>query len=496
MNTKEEQMQYLGQTAFEKDIAVIIKTAPAIHVKGTLDGIIDLSLLKKNGFEKVKKVVFSPGKIISIVNIPDTCEIIHCANNALTSIELTSKLKELNMEQNNLSEIQISLCPNLQKLNISHNKIEELENLPMTLAELNCSYNELHRLDLFGLDRLTTLTINNNKLISVLNIPSSLKYIQYYDNPLKEIEQLETMKDLKVFKKTEFVIPLPVIVPPLVKLEDDDKSEESDRTDISTDMDYKEALIKYFTMKMEYDTFSRIKRRQIRNQTKNKEKMQLLLSDFKSKCIVCNRNVGTIFKKKNNHYIAICGDVGKDPCRLNIKIFNGDYYNFFDDMHLFKEHSQYMVGEIIKKKMDVVFNYINEKDALVLFDANLEKYTSTNERYNLLIDKYKMLYENPAKKEIIHLKTEKMYEIMGKLKEREGEYKKNPHNKELLTEMVEIYNTELIPTIVELRNVKYEDVGVICGEKDYSPCKLVKNELKYDNFIFCTEEPKIIRFVV
>jgi hypothetical protein len=491
-----ERMQRLGQTDFEKYIAPIVSSAPAIYVKASLDGIIDLSLLKENGFEKVKKVVFSPGTILSIVNIPDTCEIIHCARNALTGIELTKNIKELDVEQNNLSEIQISLCPNLQKLNISHNKMEELENLPMTLKELNCSYNELHRLDLFGLDSLTNLVINNNKLISVLNIPTSLKYIRYDENPLKEIEQLETMKDLKVFGKKEYTVNAPPLQPEQ-RGDDDHNNDNSTETVISTDMDYKEALIKYFTMKKEYNAILKNKRKQIRVKTKNKDKLQLLLSEFKSNCIVCKRNVGTIFEKKNNHYIAICGDVGKNPCRLNIKIFNGDYYNFFDNMHyLVKEQLSINVVEIIKKKMDVVFNYINEKDALMLFNANLEKYNSSNEEYNVEFEIYKLLFENPAKKEITHLKTEKMYEIMGKIKEREIEYKKNQFNKELLTEIVEIYKTELIPAIVELRNVKYEDVGVICGEEDYSPCKLVQNEYKFEKFIYCTEEPKIIRFVV
>lgn len=485
------------KTTFFDQIKNIVKSAPTIQINRPLDGIVDLSILKENGFEKVKKIHFAPGTIVSIINTPNTCESIYCKMNSLTHIDLTPKLKELDVEKNNISEISLSSCPNLQKLNISHNKLETLEDLPSTLKELNCSYNELHRLDLFGLDNLATLVINNNKLISVLNIPSSsLKYIRYDENPLKEIEELATIQGLVIENAKGKVVQEKSPVPSSAPLRIEIEQVEPANMDTSN-MDYKEAILKYFRLKRDYELDLKKKIRKIRNKTKNKEELKTLLSSVKGKCVVCKREVGTIFEKKDNHYIALCGDVGKNPCNLNIKIFNGEYYDFFDDMHLFKEHSIVNIHEIIKQKMDVIFNYITEKKAAELFDKNLENYSSSNSGYNILYDKYKLIYENPTQKELIHLKTEKMYEIIEKMKEREEEYKKNPSNKELLTELIEIQQNELIPTIVELRNAKYEEMKVVCdGEDDTETCKLIQREHKLDNFIYCSEQPKIIRFNV
>ena len=490
-------------TKFRRQIKLIATTeAPLIHIKDNnkgsllIKGPLDLNILKEEGFYKVKKIYLDGGGITSIENIPNTVESFVCINNELKSISsLPYGIKELNLENNKLNEIDLTQTPNLVILNISHNEIQEIDNLPSTLKELYCSFNQLQRLDLYGLKYLNKLYINNNNLITVINIPTSLKVIKYYNNPLKEIQQLDTINDLVIYDYNGIVN----------NNNNNNNNNVSNNSAVSDEQysiddyknipetppsEYKEAIYNYFKLKKEYETELKKSRLNIIKKNNNKKKKHLLDS-IKGKCVVCKRNVGTIFKKKNNNYIAVCGDV-KNPCRLNIKIFNGTTYYFFDDMHYFKEHVEKNIQNIIKQKMDVLFGYVSEQYSSDIFDKTIEIYNNSNANYMYLFEIYKDVYDNPNKKELFRLKMEKIYDIMYRIDEKMIEYKKKPTNKELLSEAIETHINELKPEIIELRKIKYEIMNVICNEDG---CKLIQNEHNIDKFIYILEDPKIIRYI-
>lgn len=485
---------------FRRQIKLIAtKKAPLINIKDynkgpvLIKGSLDLNILKEEGFYFVKKIYLDGGGITSIENIPNTVESLVCINNELKSISsLPVGIKELNLENNKLKDIDLTQTSNLVVLNISHNEIQELDHLPSTLKELNCSFNQLRRLDLYGLKHLNKLYINNNNLITVINIPISLKIIKYYNNPLKEIQQLDTINDLVIYDYNGNIVNNNNIynVSNNMAVSDEQYSIDDKNIPETTPTEYKEAIYNYFKLKKEYEAELKKSRLNIIKKNDNKKK-KYLLESLKGKCVVCKRNVGTIFKKNNNNYIALCGDV-KNPCRLNIKIFNGTVYNFFDDMHYFKEHVEKNIQNIIKQKMDVLFGYVSEQYSSDIYDKTLEIYNNDNANYMYLFEIYKDIYDNPNKKELFRLKMEKIYEIMYRIDEKMIEYKKNHTNKELLSEAIDIHINELKPEIIELRKIKYEIMNVVCNE---DVCKLVQNEHNIDKFINILEDPKIIRYI-
>ena len=497
----------------------IPKFTTIITIKVVLNGELDLSILQKEGYTNVKEINFKEASIgvqkiksglVSIINIPETVEVIKCNGNRLKTLSpLSRNIKELELQHNELNYIDFTRTPNLKKLNISYNEFQELKYLPVGLRYLNCSHNDIRFLDLKGVNELTHLYMNDNKIVSVLNIPtSSLKHIIYYNNPLKEIEELTSIPDLAIYDENGKVNikNQTFILNNMKKHVSTDENEHTHLNNTSSDelLNYKEAIIQYFKMKKEYESNLKSRIAKIKNKTKDdKRKQKILLASLKGRCIACKRNVGTIFKKTNNNYIAICGDIGKNPCRLNIKIFNGISYNFFDDMHYFKEYTKKSMEDIIKQKMDILFNYVTEKKASVMFETELKKYTDYNTGFLILLDKYKTIYENPAKKEIIRVKTERIYAILEQIDERINEYKKNPLNKDLLKDAMEIQQRDLVHEIEMLRNIKYEQMGVTCdsvekekGDGLTSPpiCSLFQREHNIDNFIYTVEEPKVIRF--
>jgi hypothetical protein len=512
----------------------IPKFTQSIRIDVVLSGVLDLSVLKEGGYERVKEIIFKSVKIdpqviskeglTEILNIPATVEKIVCKGNKLKHIEpLGLNIKELDLEDNELDDLDFTKLPNLTRLNISHNNFQELGELPSKLKYLNSSYNDIRFLDLDGLNELTHLYINNNKIVSILNIPDkSLKHVSYYNNPLKEINVLENTQGLAIYgengliKRAQNASNTDTATTRLKKRPPSNEEEEGvadeekmgmediGEEEEDTELTYKEAIFKYFKMKRNYEKEMKMKVARIKQRTKhNPKKRRMLLASLKGNCVVCKRSVGSIFTKRNNYYTALCGDVGKNPCRLNISIFNGIYYNFFDDMHYFKEYTENSVQEIIKQKMDVLFNYADESGVSKRFEETMKKYTDYNDGFMILYDKYKEIYENPAKKELIRLKNERINEIMSEINGSIVEYRKTPSNIELLREAVERQQKELVKEIVELRRLKYEEMYVLCDsvEKENDEgvsiapkCLLVQNEHKLDKFVNMIEEPKVIRF--
>jgi hypothetical protein len=121
-------------------------------------------------------------------------------------------------------------------------------------------------------------------------------------------------------------------------------------------------------------------------------------------------------------------------------------------------------------------------------------YTDDNTTFLMLYDKYKDIYDNPSKKELIHVKTEKMYEIMGEIKEKMEEYKKNTLNVDLLADATDIHIQKLIPIMKEIQAIKYRHMDVICDDET-DKCQLVQNEHIMGDFIQELDEPKIIKFI-
>lgn len=507
----------------------IPKFTKSIRIDVVLNGVLDLSILKEEGYDRVTELIFKSANIdpkiqstqglTQILNIPPTIEKIVCKGHQLNLIDpLGENIKELDLEDNQLDELEFTKFPNLVKLNISHNNFQELSELPSKLKYLNCSFNEIRFLDLEGLYDLTHLYINDNKLVSLLNIPDkSLKQVAYYNNPLKEIHLLENIPNLAIVEQNGLIKPKKaqaetdaIESPPgtsyvePIRREDIPEGEGAGAEEEDMELTYKEAIYKYFKLKKNYETGLKEKIAAIKQQTKdNQRKRRILLASLKGNCIICKRNVGSIFTKEDNYYRALCGDVGKNPCRLNIKIFNGVYYNFFDDMHYFKEYTEKSVQEIIKQKMDVLFNYENEVGISKRFEETLKKYTDYNDGFMVLYSTYKEIYENPAKKELIRLKNERINELMSEINETMEEYRKTPTNNQLLREAVERQQTDLVNEMVGLRRLKYEEMYVMCDlvEKEGKTggtlppiCTLVQNEHRVDKFVNMLEEPKVIRF--
>ena len=102
-------------------------------------------------YTKLIKLNISHNKITKLDNLPHNLQILICNYNKITQLDnLPINLILLNCSYNELTKLD-NLTPSLKKLDCSYNQITRLDNLQPNLLELFCSYK------IIQLDNLTTV---------------------------------------------------------------------------------------------------------------------------------------------------------------------------------------------------------------------------------------------------------------------------------------------------------------------------------------------------
>jgi hypothetical protein len=364
----------------------------------------------------------------------------------------------------------------LYKINISHNKIGEVENLPPNLEELYCENNNLKNLNLVENNKLRVLHISHNSNVIIENVPKSLVDLKMEENPFSEV----TYQEMHPSEREQSI---------------DDKK------------NFMEAVNDFLKLKNMYEYLLYEKRKDVydsKKTMKGKNNARKLAQQVKPRCINCHRPVGTIFSMKKGEYTAICGDANaQTKCALNIKILGGGYSSHDNILYLFREEVEELKEKIIARKLDTLFNYVNENKAISIFKKELEDYNFTNSMYKELYEKNIELYNDPIRKELIAKKENEISKLMETMDKLLEEYEKT-NNKEILRNAVEIQVKEIIPEMENLRRLKYElmemDNKIINAGFGKSiidvNCKLIQryaNLSRYDHTF--GEEPSVVKFV-
>jgi hypothetical protein len=398
------------------------RTLKTLDIREHLQGDIDLSILKEEDFRNIDTIILNEGEITNILNIPEGITKFVCKKNLLFTIEnLPSSLVHLEITENYLSRIDLAELNKLSHLNLSHNQLSEIENIPKELVELKCSFNHFTHFDLQGLYKLRVLNISNNKITLIENLPQELVDFVYENNPAIE------------FRNS------PII--PNEKIEEDD---------IEHQLNYHESLNKYFKLKSIYETKLYEQKKELyKKSEKNIKIARKQISMLKPKCIKCKRAVGTIFTKKDNAYIAMCGDT-KDPCKLNIELYAGSFDWVQTKLYEYKEFQEESKDTIIRQKLDTLFNYVDEHKSIKKFKKELEDYTMLSAGMKDLLDKHNENFNNPQKKELIQKKREIIFEYIENIKTLLEEYEKTD-DRDILKSAVEIQVKDLLPETKNLR---------------------------------------------
>lgn len=126
---------------------------------------------------------------------PELVELI-CSDNLLTELTVWKtirdgqKITSIDCQNNKLTYLSVSGCPELVTLNCQNNELTGLNlNYTVSLQKLNCSNNKLTSLDFYRIHNLLMLTCPNNQLTTLyLSGKSTLQSLICNDNPMTKLD--------------------------------------------------------------------------------------------------------------------------------------------------------------------------------------------------------------------------------------------------------------------------------------------------------------------
>ena len=228
------------------------------------------------------------------------------------------------------------------------------------------------------------------------------------------------------------------------------------------------AIEEYYTLKHDYEESYNAKRKTILTDKKTyntKELKQAAVQNIKVPCVNCKRMVGSIFKTENRVLSVKCGDIN-NPCPLNIKIYKGRVTKLDDDFEIwFEEHIKEYTETIIKTKLDVLFQYVSEEEAVKIFQETKENLELYKMGYNTDFELYLEKTNNTHNKEDLETSIRKLLDINMSTKEVLQQYHKTKDVR-MIKDVVSMYKTKVMPLVDTIRELKYKYIDMEYNDKD------------------------------
>jgi len=154
-------------------------------------------------------------KISKIENLPEGLRSLNLWSNEILKIEnLPEGLRVLDLCDNEISKIE-NLPEGLRSLNLWSNEISKIENLPEGLRSLNLSSNEISKIENLP-EGLRSLNLWSNKISKIENIPEELEILNLWGNNISIVENLPELLNT-LYISNEFLVPLEVFIPEYYK---------------------------------------------------------------------------------------------------------------------------------------------------------------------------------------------------------------------------------------------------------------------------------------
>ncbi len=455
-NAEDDQTSLSSQNEFDSYILKQSASAKKYDVPFSCEGVIDMNIFEEHG-RTPDYVKFAAGKISHLINIPRSLKELVIDNNALELIpDGAQHLTILHCANNKIKHAPGKDYKNLLRLGLDGNAISVLENLP---------------------PRLVWLSAANNPSLGFVDLaaPQDCEYVNCSDNPkLKQIINV-CQAENKGFE---------LLAPPhtkIIYIDKDDSVAQSGgaKKKQQAEDDYMSQTIDaYYALKSEYERDRQTKVREIASNTKYaslKEKRQILRK-LPRKCLKCGKpGAGMRFWRDNDMLHAECA--AQQKCSFSMSVSAGFYANIHyllsvtaSDMALKREN-------IIRLKMDTLFNYITETASKNAFNKELEAYQGDEAMHNTYKDYETQMLADPVKQRLIKKKTAEIWKLLKEVRVIMDSYKQTG-DKRMLREAVEKQVTELFPEVAALRSMKHPVMKMVVA--DDGTQHLVQNPYPYD----------------
>lgn len=256
-----------------------------------------------------------------------------------------------------------------------------------------------------------------------------------------------------------------------------------------------DAMEYYYKLKNKYDNkVLKAKKDIIKNKSLDKTTKIEMLSNIQPGCVNCKHKGKMLFLQKDNQLIAKCQATKNDNslgCNLDIIIDRGDFEQINNFSKYIEEEINGFRENIIKTKLDLLFGYVNEEQALALFTEQKNEYNVIDEQRTDLIININKIMGKDKKQPIADLQKNILI-IIDNIRKSVSDNN--------LSEAVSIYINDLMPLLKELRELKYVVNKIVCndGTEANKGCNndtfhLIQDPFTYKELQYNFKEPKVIK---
>ena len=258
---------------------------------------------------------------------------------------------------------------------------------------------------------------------------------------------------------------------------------------------YLEAFKTYYTLKSEYEKkLIKMKRKIYNNPALSDREKQEELAKLEPKCINCKNTGGTIFTQEGKNLKAICGNMAS-PCQLNIDITRGDYIDAFTIRDVVEETTDEKKTEIIKSKLNLLFDYTNEAETAEEFETLLNDYKDNEQLLQTITTSIDNVIDNEEKKEKLAESKVALFELVSDIRNKIKRYNET-NERSLINEVVANTVDQVVPTATTIRKLTY-NVNNVTYDSDDDTYHL--NQIPYrsnDIELDLADQPIVTSFVV
>ena len=220
--------------------------------------------------------------------------------------------------------------------------------------------------------------------------------------------------------------------------------------------DYVDALNEYYGYKQKYDDrYDEQKNAITKSDTLTMQQKRAKIMQLKRnrKCVACGQSGGTHFTNEDGVLRAQCGNRSQ-PCTLRIEIVKGKFMSLEELANASLHNADVLKDHIIKTKLDLLFNYTTEEEALRKFETDRAALDQALELYGGFRQKYLDVVRNAERREEADVLTADFYAAVQSFKDalHQGA---NSNKESFVRDAVEIYTERIVPLNEGIMRSKY-----------------------------------------
>uniref|UniRef100_A0A6C0I6C4 Uncharacterized protein n=1 Tax=viral metagenome TaxID=1070528 RepID=A0A6C0I6C4_9ZZZZ len=183
--------------------------------------------------------------------------------------------------------------------------------------------------------------------------------------------------------------------------------------------DYVDALNEYYGYKHKYDKKFEEDKNAVKNAdtlTLQQKRAKIMRIKRNRRCVSCGQIGGTHFTNEDGVLRAQCGNRSQ-PCSIRIEIVKGKFMCLEELANASLRTADLLKDQIIKTKLDLLFNYTTEEEALRQFEQDRAALDQALELYGGFRQKYLDVVRNAERREEVDALTAEFYDAVQTFKE-------------------------------------------------------------------------------